>query len=210
VAPLMVKQGGGSIINISTFAAFEPDPVFPTSGVFRAGLAAFTKLFADKYARTQRAHEQRAAGLHRQPAREGRIPLAHPDGPLRQEQRDRRRSSASWRRKAGATSPGRTCAVDGGITRSGAIILTGAGDRGFGAGQDLNETKTFDADRAELWMGEWERLYDRLPLALQAAHRRAQRRRGGLGLPGRCSATCASAMTASPWASRRSIPALPR
>jgi NAD(P)-dependent dehydrogenase (short-subunit alcohol dehydrogenase family) len=50
VAPLMVKQGGGSIINISTFAAFEPDPVFPTSGVFRAGLAAFTKLFADKYA----------------------------------------------------------------------------------------------------------------------------------------------------------------
>jgi NAD(P)-dependent dehydrogenase (short-subunit alcohol dehydrogenase family) len=50
VAPIMVKQGGGTIINISTFAAFEPDPVFPTSGVFRAGLAAFTKLFADKYA----------------------------------------------------------------------------------------------------------------------------------------------------------------
>jgi NAD(P)-dependent dehydrogenase (short-subunit alcohol dehydrogenase family) len=50
VAPLMVRQGGGTIINISTFAAFEPDPVFPTSGVFRAGLAAFTKLFADKYA----------------------------------------------------------------------------------------------------------------------------------------------------------------
>ena len=50
VAPIMVEQGGGSIINISTFAAFEPDPVFPTSGVFRAGLAAFTKLFADAYA----------------------------------------------------------------------------------------------------------------------------------------------------------------
>lgn len=43
-----------------------------------------------------------------------------------------------------------------------AIILTGAGDRAFGAGQDLNETKTFDADRAQEWMGEWERLYDRL------------------------------------------------
>lgn len=50
VTPHMVKQGGGTIINISTFATFEPDPVFPTSGVFRAGLAAFTKLFADKYA----------------------------------------------------------------------------------------------------------------------------------------------------------------
>ena len=50
VAPIMIEQGGGAIVNISTFAAFEPDPVFPTSGVFRAGLAAFTKLFADRYA----------------------------------------------------------------------------------------------------------------------------------------------------------------
>jgi NAD(P)-dependent dehydrogenase (short-subunit alcohol dehydrogenase family) len=50
VAPIMVAQGGGAIVNISTFAAFEPDPVFPTSGVFRAGLAAFTKLFADAHA----------------------------------------------------------------------------------------------------------------------------------------------------------------
>ncbi len=50
VAPIMAAQGGGTVINISTFAAFEPDPLFPTSGVFRAGLAAFTKLFADKFA----------------------------------------------------------------------------------------------------------------------------------------------------------------
>lgn len=50
VTPFMQRQKSGVIINISTFAAFEPDPVFPTSGVFRAGLAAYTKLFADKYA----------------------------------------------------------------------------------------------------------------------------------------------------------------
>ena len=51
VTPIMEAQGtGGSIINITTFATFEPDPAFPTSGVARAGLAAFTKLFADKYA----------------------------------------------------------------------------------------------------------------------------------------------------------------
>ena len=50
VTPTMVSQGSGSIVNISTFAAFEPDPTFPTSGVFRAGLAAFTKLFADSHA----------------------------------------------------------------------------------------------------------------------------------------------------------------
>ncbi|MEO0489004.1 MAG: SDR family oxidoreductase, partial [Cyanobacteria bacterium J06659_2] len=50
VTPIMQQQQSGVIINISTFAAFEPDPVFPTSGVFRAGLAAYTKLFADRYA----------------------------------------------------------------------------------------------------------------------------------------------------------------
>ncbi len=50
VTPVMQANGGGAIINISTFAAFEPDPLFPTSGVFRAGLAAFTKLYADKHA----------------------------------------------------------------------------------------------------------------------------------------------------------------
>ena len=50
VTPIMQQQKSGAIINISTFAAFEPDPVFPTSGVFRAGLAAYAKLFSDKYA----------------------------------------------------------------------------------------------------------------------------------------------------------------
>jgi NAD(P)-dependent dehydrogenase (short-subunit alcohol dehydrogenase family) len=50
VTPVMQRQKPGVIVNISTFAAFEPDPVFPTSGVFRAGLAAFTKLYADRYA----------------------------------------------------------------------------------------------------------------------------------------------------------------
>jgi NAD(P)-dependent dehydrogenase (short-subunit alcohol dehydrogenase family) len=50
VTPVMQGQKSGSIVNISTFAAFEPDPVFPTSGVFRSGLAAFTKLYADRYA----------------------------------------------------------------------------------------------------------------------------------------------------------------
>jgi len=50
VTPLMQQVGGGAIINISSAWAFEPSDMFPTSAVFRAGLAAFTKLFADKYA----------------------------------------------------------------------------------------------------------------------------------------------------------------
>ena len=49
VTPIMLAQGGGAIVNISTYATFEPEATFPTSGVFRAGLAAFTKLFTDKY-----------------------------------------------------------------------------------------------------------------------------------------------------------------
>jgi enoyl-CoA hydratase/carnithine racemase len=43
-----------------------------------------------------------------------------------------------------------------------AVILTGAGDRAFGAGQDFNESKTFDSERAGDWVKEWERLYDRM------------------------------------------------
>lgn len=50
VTPIMQQQKSGAIINISSFAAFEPDPAFPTSAVFRAALASFTKLFSDRYA----------------------------------------------------------------------------------------------------------------------------------------------------------------
>jgi NAD(P)-dependent dehydrogenase (short-subunit alcohol dehydrogenase family) len=50
VAPIMVRQKAGAIINISTAWTFEPSPMFPTSAVFRSGLAAFTKIFADQYA----------------------------------------------------------------------------------------------------------------------------------------------------------------
>lgn len=50
VLPTLLEQNSGSIVNVSTFAAFEPDPDFPTSAVFRAALAGYTKLFASKYA----------------------------------------------------------------------------------------------------------------------------------------------------------------
>ncbi|NVP55285.1 SDR family oxidoreductase [Mycoplana rhizolycopersici] len=50
VTPIMQAQKSGAIVNISTAWAFEPTAMFPTSAVFRAGLAAYTKLFADTYA----------------------------------------------------------------------------------------------------------------------------------------------------------------
>jgi len=50
VAPIMKAQQDGVIVNISSAWAFEPSEMFPTSGVFRAGLAAFTKIFSDTHA----------------------------------------------------------------------------------------------------------------------------------------------------------------
>lgn len=51
VTPIMQRQQGGVIINISSAWTFEPVDLFPTSAVFRAGLASFSKLFADTYAK---------------------------------------------------------------------------------------------------------------------------------------------------------------
>ena len=50
VTPIMQTQGGGAIVNISTFAVFEPEATFPVSATMRAALAGFTKLYADHYA----------------------------------------------------------------------------------------------------------------------------------------------------------------
>jgi NAD(P)-dependent dehydrogenase (short-subunit alcohol dehydrogenase family) len=50
VTPVFLRQGGGSIVNISTFAAFEPSLKFPVSSALRAALGSFAKLYADEYA----------------------------------------------------------------------------------------------------------------------------------------------------------------
>ena len=49
VTPVMQQQQASAIINISTAWTFEPSPMFPTSAVFRAGLASFTKIFVETY-----------------------------------------------------------------------------------------------------------------------------------------------------------------
>jgi NAD(P)-dependent dehydrogenase (short-subunit alcohol dehydrogenase family) len=50
VAPIMQAQRGGAIVNISTTWVTEPTEQFPTSAVARAGLAVYTKIFADAFA----------------------------------------------------------------------------------------------------------------------------------------------------------------
>ncbi len=50
VTPVMLAQGRGSFVNITTFAAYEPSLVFPVSCAYRAAAGAFTKLYSDRYA----------------------------------------------------------------------------------------------------------------------------------------------------------------
>lgn len=51
VTPIMQAQGGGAIVNISTFAAYEPSARFPISATLRAALGSFTKIYADEVAK---------------------------------------------------------------------------------------------------------------------------------------------------------------
>ena len=50
VSPSMLKQGGGAIVNVSAFAAVQPDLGFPVSSTLRATLGNFAKLFGDRFA----------------------------------------------------------------------------------------------------------------------------------------------------------------
>ena len=49
ITPIMQSQGGGSILNITTFSVFEPSLMFPTSSVYRVGVSSYTKLYSDRY-----------------------------------------------------------------------------------------------------------------------------------------------------------------
>ncbi|QFT30453.1 Glucose 1-dehydrogenase 4 [Labrenzia sp. THAF82] len=117
VTPIMQNQGGGSIINISTFAVFEPDPLFPTSAVFRAGLAGFTKLFADKYAADNIRMNNVLPGfidsLPETEDRRARIPMG------RYGRAQEVSSLISWLASEGGTyMTGQNLRIDGGLTRS--------------------------------------------------------------------------------------------
>lgn len=117
VTPHMQAAGGGSIVNISTFAVFEPDPLFPTSGVFRAGLASFTKLYADRYAAENIRMNNVLPGfidsLPESEERRARIPLG------RYGRVDEVSSLVSWlASEDGGYMTGQNLRIDGGVTRS--------------------------------------------------------------------------------------------
>lgn len=117
VTPLMQQQGGGAIVNISTFAAFEPDPLFPTSAVFRAGLAAYTKLFSDRYAAENIRMNNILPGfidsLPETEDRKARIPMG------RYGRAAEVSSLISWlASEEGGYMTGQNLRVDGGLTRA--------------------------------------------------------------------------------------------
>jgi NAD(P)-dependent dehydrogenase (short-subunit alcohol dehydrogenase family) len=116
VAPLMVAQGVGSIINISTAWAFEPSAMFPTSAVFRAGLASYTKIFADDFApRNVRMNNILPGWIDSLPATEARaksVPMG------RYGTADEIAATVAFLASDGAGYiTGQNLRVDGGITR---------------------------------------------------------------------------------------------
>ncbi|MDG1971350.1 MAG: SDR family oxidoreductase [Paracoccaceae bacterium] len=118
VTPIMQAQKSGAIINISTFAAFEPDLVFPTSGVMRAGLAAFTKLFSDKYAAENiRMNNVLPGFINSLPEKEefrSRVPMGRYGDSLG----EIATTVAFLAEPGGGYITGQNIRVDGGITRS--------------------------------------------------------------------------------------------
>ncbi|MFD1556710.1 SDR family oxidoreductase [Paraburkholderia silviterrae] len=51
VTPVFLEQGGGAVVNISSFAADAPEQAMPVSSALRAALSSFTRLYADRYAK---------------------------------------------------------------------------------------------------------------------------------------------------------------
>lgn len=117
VAPIMKAQQGGAIVNISTAWMAEPSEMFPTSAVFRAGLAAFTKIFCDTHAAFNvRMNNVLPGWIDSLPATEARRETV----PMRRYGRSEEIAAtiAFLVSEGAAYITGQNLRVDGGLTRS--------------------------------------------------------------------------------------------
>ena len=117
VTPIMQKQGGGAIVNISTYAVFEPEATFPVSGAMRAALAAYTKLYADQFGADNIRMNNVLPGfidsLPEKEERRARIPMGR-YGTVA----EIAKTTAFLLTDGAAYITGQNLRVDGGITRS--------------------------------------------------------------------------------------------
>ena len=116
VTPAMQKQGGGAIVNITTFAAFEPELGLPVSSTIRAAVSVFTKLYADRYAADNIRMNSVLPGfidsLEHKPGTVDRIPMNRIG-----KSDEIAKTVAFLLSDGGAYITGQSLRVDGGVTR---------------------------------------------------------------------------------------------
>ncbi|MGE3969369.1 MAG: SDR family oxidoreductase [Dongiaceae bacterium] len=116
VTPVMQRQGGGAMVNISSFAAPEPRLTYPLSGALRLALAGFTKLYTDRHARDGiRMNNLLPGFMENWPCDEGvraTIPMARPG-----KMEEVSKVAAFLLSEDAGYITGQSILVDGGVTR---------------------------------------------------------------------------------------------
>lgn len=112
-----LRERGGAIVNISTYAAYEPDARFPISAALRAALGSFCKLYADAEAKHNvRMNNLLPGFIDSYPASEDNL-AAIPMGRYGRTQEIAKTAAFLCSSDAGYIT-GQNLRVDGGLTRS--------------------------------------------------------------------------------------------
>ncbi len=117
VTPVMERGGGGAIVNISSFSAYEPSLDFPISSALRAALGSFTKLYATRYAGTGIRMNNILPGFIDSYPEEDRLVREIPTGRFGKVEEVAKTAAFLVSSDAGYIT-GQNLRVDGGLTRS--------------------------------------------------------------------------------------------